>query len=170
MRAVRLTRDGLNVDELEIPRPSEGEVLVRVCAAAITRGESTWPFDRLPATPLYELSGVVVAVAPDVEAGAVDEEVFALTHVESAALTLAGLSARQGLFDHGALRNRERVRVVGSDGGVGHLAGQLAGDALARPDKRADLLFDTVGGEALAAAVGCLSRAKGENSIQGGAG
>jgi NADPH:quinone reductase-like Zn-dependent oxidoreductase len=57
MRAVRLTRDGLNVDELEIPRPSEGEVLVRVCAAAITGGELTWPVDRLPATPSYELSG-----------------------------------------------------------------------------------------------------------------
>jgi hypothetical protein len=92
-----------------------------------------------------------------------------LTHVESAALTLAGLSAWQGLFDHGALRNGERVRVVGADGGVGHLAVQLAGDALAGPDERADLVFDTVGGEALAAAVGCPSRPKGENSTQGGA-
>jgi NADPH:quinone reductase-like Zn-dependent oxidoreductase len=64
MRAVRLTRDGLNVDELEIPRPGEGEVLVRVCAATITRGELTCPVDRLPATPSYKLSGVVVAVAP----------------------------------------------------------------------------------------------------------
>jgi len=33
----------------------------RVHAAAITRDELTWPTDRLPATPSYELSGVSVA-------------------------------------------------------------------------------------------------------------
>jgi NADPH:quinone reductase-like Zn-dependent oxidoreductase len=81
-----------------------------------------------------------------------------LTHRESAALTLAGLAAWQGLFEHGALRDGERVRVLGAHGGVGHLAVQLAGDALAGPDERADLVFDTVGGDALAAAVGSAPR------------
>jgi hypothetical protein len=135
-------------------------------------------------------------VAPDVAAGEAGAEVFALTpfdrdgvasdyavvpaavlapkprtltHVESAALTLARLSARQRLFEHGALRNGERVRVLCADGGVGHLAVQLADGALAEPNERADLIFDTVGGDALAAAVGCPSRPRGENSTQGGA-
>jgi NADPH:quinone reductase-like Zn-dependent oxidoreductase len=79
MRAVRLHPGGLAVEELEIPRPRAGEALVRVHAAAITRDELTWPVDRLPATPSYELSGVVAAVAPDVDDVEEDEEVFALT-------------------------------------------------------------------------------------------
>src|SRR5215218_1138050 len=185
MRAVRLTQDGLTLDEVAVPRPSDGEVLVRVCAAAITRGELEWPVDRLPATPSYELSGVVTAVAPDIDGIAAGDEVFALTpfdrdgvasdyavvpatalapkpqtltHVESAALTLSGLSAWQGLFEHGKLRNGERVRVLGAQGGVGHLAAQLAGDSLAGPDERVDLVFDTVGGKALAAAIGSAPR------------
>src|SRR5205809_8126912 len=118
MRAVRLHREGLVVEELDAPRPSAGEALVRVHAAAITRDELTWPVDRLPAIPSYELSGVVAGVAPDVREVAEGDEVFGLTpfdrdgvaaeyavvpaavlapkprtltHVESAALTMTGL-------------------------------------------------------------------------------
>ena len=64
----------------------------------------------------------------------------------------------QGLFEHGALRDGERVRVLGAQGGVGHLAVQLAGEALAGPDERVDLVFDTAGGDALRAAVGSAPR------------
>ena len=60
MLAVRLHNDGLKVEGIETPSPDPGEVLVRVHAAAITRGELEWPVDRLPAIPSYELSGVVV--------------------------------------------------------------------------------------------------------------
>src|SRR5438034_8477864 len=60
VRAVRLHDDGLKVEEIETPSPDPGEVLVRVHAAAITRGELEWPSDRVPAIPSYELSGVVV--------------------------------------------------------------------------------------------------------------
>ena len=48
MRAVRLYEDGLRLDEIPRPEPADGEVLVRVHAAAITRDELTWPTDRLP--------------------------------------------------------------------------------------------------------------------------
>src|SRR5204863_489991 len=58
------------LEEADRPVPEEGELLVRVHAAAITRGELEWPTNRLPAVPSYELSGVVA------ETG---EEVFALT-------------------------------------------------------------------------------------------
>jgi NADPH:quinone reductase and related Zn-dependent oxidoreductases len=60
----------LKVEEIETPSPDPGEVLVRVHAAAITRGELEWPVDRLPAIPSYELSGVVVGSG---------DEVYALT-------------------------------------------------------------------------------------------
>ncbi len=103
----------------------------------------------------------------------------ALTHAESAALPLAGLSAWQGLFDHGRLEAGQRVLIHGAAGGVGHLATQLAlwrgahvigtatGDGVAatralgahetidRTTERfeelepVDLVFDTVGGETL---------------------
>jgi NADPH:quinone reductase-like Zn-dependent oxidoreductase len=155
MQAVRLHSpglDGLRLDELDVPQVRAGEALVEVHAAAITRDELEWPVDRLPAIPSYELSGVVEAVAGDVEV-AVGEPVFALTefdrdgvaaayaavrasllapkpstvdHVASAAIPLAALSAWQGLFDHGRLEGDQRVLIHGAAGGVGHLATQLA--------------------------------------------
>lgn len=157
MSAVRLHAPGdparLVYEQLETPQPGPGEVLVRVHAAAITRDELEWPADRLPATPSYELSGVVAAVGPGVGEVAIGESVYALSgfdrdgaaadyalvpqeflaakptslgHVESAAIPLAGLSAWQGLFDHGRLSEGQRVLVHGAAGGVGSFAVQLA--------------------------------------------
>jgi NADPH:quinone reductase-like Zn-dependent oxidoreductase len=199
--------DLLSVDEIEVPQPGPGEGLVRVHATAITRDELDWPVDRLPAIVSYELSGVVEQVGNDVGDLAVGDDVFALTafdrdgvaaeyavvpaaflapkpvglsHIESAALPLAGLTAWQGLFVHGWLHEGERVLILGAAGGVGHLATQLArwrgayviGTASAAAAELArgfgaeqvldpaetfagsiepvDLVFDTVGGEALA--------------------
>jgi len=157
MRAVRLHAPGgpagIRHERLDTPRPGSGEALVWVHAAAITRGELEWPVDRLPATPSYELSGVVAAVADDVTGLTVGEPVYALTgfdrdgaaadyaivradflapkprtigHVKAAAIPLAGLSAWQGLFDHGNLTGGQRVLIHGAAGGVGSFAVQLA--------------------------------------------
>jgi NADPH:quinone reductase-like Zn-dependent oxidoreductase len=185
MRAVRLHEDGLRVERLPVPTPGAGEVLVRVHAAAITRDELTWPADRLPAIASYELAGAVAEVGPGVGDLAAGDEVFGLTpfdrdgvaadyavapatvlaprprtltHAESAALPLPGLSAWQGLFDHGQLGEKERVRILGQTGGVGHLAAQLARGRLASEEEPCELVFDTVGGEALAAAIGSAPR------------
>ena len=65
MRAVRLHDHGLSVDEIDVPRPGEGEALVRVHAAAITRDELSWRIDRLPAIPSHEVSGVVAELGHD---------------------------------------------------------------------------------------------------------
>ena len=157
MRAVRLHAPagpaGLELDEIETPGLAPGETLVQVYGAAITRHELDWPIDRLPAIPSYELSGVVAAVAPDIEALSPGDSVYALTafdrdgvaadyaavpaevlapkprtldHVESAAVPLAALSAWQGLFEHGRLVEGQRVLIHGATGGVGHYATQLA--------------------------------------------
>jgi NADPH:quinone reductase-like Zn-dependent oxidoreductase len=167
MRVVRLYTEGLRLEEVELPVPREGEVLVEVHAAAITRGELEWPAGRLPAVPSHELSGVVVdtgehvfALTPfDRDGVAADYAVVPtailaakprnLTHVEAAALPMGGLSAWQALFVHGRLQPRERIIVTGSSGGVGHLAVQLArhAGAVVVEDPPADLVFDTVGGE-----------------------
>jgi NADPH:quinone reductase-like Zn-dependent oxidoreductase len=157
MSVIRLRAPGgleaLAVEQSEIPDPRAGEALVRVHAAAITRGELDWPLDRLPAIPSYELSGTIAALGPDVSGLAVGDAAYALTgfdrdgaaaeyavvpvevlapkprtltHVESAAIPLAGLTAWQGLFEHGRLQEGERVLIHGAAGGVGHLATQLA--------------------------------------------
>lgn len=49
-----------------------------------------------------------------------------LDHVQAAAVPLAGMTAWQGLFDHGGLRAGQRVLIHGGTGGVGHLAAQFA--------------------------------------------
>lgn len=156
MGAIRLHTpgiEGLQLETVETPSPRLGEALVEVHAAAITRDELEWPLDRLPAVPSYELSGLVAAVADDVTAVSVGDEVFALTpferngvaaqytavpaavlarkpstlsHVESAAVPLPGLGAWQGLFNHGGLEPGERVLIHGAVGGVGQFATQLA--------------------------------------------
>lgn len=198
--------DGLKLDRIPIPQPGPGEALVRVHAAAITRNELDWPVDRLPAIPSYELSGEVEAVGPDVSGVAAGDEVWGMTefnrngvaaaftvvpthllvpkprslnHAEAAALPLSGLSAWQGLFNHGGLAAGQRVLILGGAGGVGHLATQLARwrgahvvvtaskrdlewardlgahETLDRATVRleelepVDLVFDTVGGDVL---------------------
>jgi len=181
VRAVRLHPPGriedLQLDEIQPPEPSAGQVLVRVHAAGITRDELEWPADRLPAIPSYELSGVVAHDTDDFAAGT---EVFALTpfdrdgvaadfaavpvevlaakppslsHVQAAALPMGGLSAWQALVVHGRFQPGERVAVTGAHGGVGHLAVQLVrsrGATLVDAGEPCDLLFDSAGGEALA--------------------
>jgi len=157
MRAVRSRTPegpkGLTLERIDVPELAPGEALIRVHAAAITRDELDWPADRLPATPSYELSGVVTSVAPDVERVRVGDAVFALTpfdrdgvaaefaavpeavlapkphavdHVLAAAVPMASLTAWQGLFAHGRLESGQRVIVHGAAGGVGHQAVQLA--------------------------------------------
>jgi NADPH:quinone reductase-like Zn-dependent oxidoreductase len=155
MRAVRLHGEGvdtLSLDEIDVPKPGADDALVRVHAAGLTRDELTWPTDRLPAIPSYELSGVVVEAPKESDLTAGDPVValtpfdadgvaaeFAivpsvvlapkpteLSHVEAASLPLAGLSAWQALLHHGRLEAGERVLVTGAVGGVGHLGTQLA--------------------------------------------
>jgi NADPH:quinone reductase-like Zn-dependent oxidoreductase len=157
MRVLRLCAAGgpeqLAVEDADRPRPGLAEALVRVHAAAITRGELEWPVDRLPAVPSYELSGVVEEVGRGVADVAAGDEVFALTpfdrdgvaaeyaslpaellvpkpralgHAESAAIPLPALAAWQGLFDHGRLGADERVLIHGAAGNVGGFAVQFA--------------------------------------------
>lgn len=49
-----------------------------------------------------------------------------LSHLDAAAVPLAGLTAWQGLFDHGHLQGGQRVLIHGGSGGVGHFAIQFA--------------------------------------------
>jgi len=109
--------------------------------------------DRTPTIPSHEVSGTVVGLGPDAGGVAVREEVYGLidfdrdgaaaqyvtlpaahlaarprtvSHVDSATLPLAALTAWQALVDHASLKPGERVLVQGGAGGVGSYAVQLA--------------------------------------------
>jgi NADPH:quinone reductase-like Zn-dependent oxidoreductase len=157
MRALRVHELGepgqVHVETVPTPVPADGELLIRVRAAAVTRDELTWPEGRLPATPSYEFSGEVVALGPSVSVFEIGDEVYGmalfdrdgaaseyfaapelvfarkpanLDHAASAAVPLPALSAWQALFDHGLLESGQRVLVHGATGAVGHVAVQLA--------------------------------------------
>lgn len=179
MKAVRLYEDGLKLEEIARPEPRDGEVLVRVYAAAITRDELTWPTDRLPAIPSYELAGVVESSGEEVMAltpfdrdgvaaewAAVPAALLApkpsgLSHEQAAALPMPALTAWQGLVTHGRLKAGERVIVTGARGGVGHVAVQLVrhlGGQLVAEGAPCELLFDTAGGDALTRSAGNAAR------------
>lgn len=155
MAALRAHRRGgpevLVVERAPIPVPAPGEVLVEVHAAAITFDELTWDetwlrdgIDRTPTIPSHEVSGVIAGTGEEVyglipfdrdgaaaEYVAVPADCLAprpttCSHVQSAALPLAGLTAWQALVDHAAVQPGERVLVHGGAGGVGALTIQLA--------------------------------------------
>jgi len=106
-----------------------------------------------PAIYGFDISGVVEAAGPGVTAFSPGDEVFyyadldrpgayaeyqtaraqivrrkpeGLTHVESASMPLAGTTAWQGLFKQARLAIGETVVIIGSAGGVGSMAVQMA--------------------------------------------
>ncbi|MFG1665264.1 NADP-dependent oxidoreductase [Streptomyces sp. Y7] len=99
MKAVRLHAHGgpevLQYDEVPIPEPGPGEVLVKVYAVGVNPpdwylrgGLTTMPGEAepsvsLPAIPGTDVSGVVEAVAPDVAGFSVGDEVFGLLRFPS---------------------------------------------------------------------------------------
>jgi NADPH:quinone reductase-like Zn-dependent oxidoreductase len=163
---------------------------------------------RTSVIPGQEVSGVVAARGFGTAGLAVGDEVYGLTdqfrdgaaaeyvavearnlalkpqtvdHVHAAAVPRAGLTAWQGLFDHGKLAKGQTVVIHGAGGAVGSTAVQLARwagaevigtgrghsralvtklgadrfialdtDRLEDVAGRADLIFDTIGGEVIA--------------------
>jgi NADPH:quinone reductase-like Zn-dependent oxidoreductase len=115
--------------------------------------------DRTPSVPGHELSGVVVELGDGTTGLSVGQRVFGLAdwarngslaeyaavearnlaplpididHTVAAALPISGLSAWQGLFDHGRLAAGQTVLIHGVAGGVGSIAVQLAREVGAR--------------------------------------
>jgi NADPH:quinone reductase-like Zn-dependent oxidoreductase len=156
MRAAVLRQPGdpdvLMVEEVERPEPGDGEVLIKVRAAAVNPID--WKYRRgiyaktLPAVLGSDISGTIeISRADDF---AVGEDVFGfastgayaelatsspgliagkpagLSHEQAAALPVAGLTAWQALFDTAALQSGQSVLIAGAAGGVGHLAVQFA--------------------------------------------
>jgi NADPH:quinone reductase-like Zn-dependent oxidoreductase len=162
--------------------------------------------ERTPTIPGHEVSGVVAELGFGTTGFTVGQRVIGLTdwcrngtlaeyvavearnlaalstdidHTVAAALPMPGLTAWQGLFDHGHLTSGQTVLINGAAGGVGSMAVQLAHNARAgviasgRADHRdialglgadefldlagdrledvgaVDVVFDVIGGEIL---------------------
>lgn len=111
---------------------------------------------RTPAIPGHEVSGVVAELGYGTTGLSVGQRVFGLTDwarngtlaeyvavearnlaplpadigfVTAASLPISGLTAWQGLFEHGRLEAGQSVLVHGAAGGVGSVAAQLAREA-----------------------------------------
>ncbi|WP_330280888.1 NADP-dependent oxidoreductase [Streptomyces sp. NBC_00588] len=112
--------------------------------------------DRTPSIPGHEVAGVVTALSYGTAGLSVGQRVFGLTDwtrdgtlaeyvvvearnlaplpgdvdfTTAAAIVMPGLTAWQGLFEHGRLQAGQRVLVHGAAGAVGSMASQLAREA-----------------------------------------
>jgi NADPH:quinone reductase-like Zn-dependent oxidoreductase len=162
----------LTSQNVPVPDPGPGELLVEVRATAITAGELSWP-ESWPAIPCHDLSGVVAATGNGVTGWQAGDEAYGLVgfdrpgaaaeyvtapaadlapkpasvdHLAAAAIPLGALTAWQALHEHAGLRPGQRVLVHGGAGGVGAYAVQLAALAGARVTATAsarDLAFVT---------------------------
>jgi len=142
----------LTCQNLPVPEPAPGELLVEVRATAVTAGELTWP-ETWPAIPCHDVSGVVAAAGRGVTGWQPTDKVYGLVgfdrpgaaaeyvtvpaadlapgpaaveHAEAAALPLGALTAWQALHEHAQLQPGQHVLVHGGAGGVGAYAVQLA--------------------------------------------
>ncbi|WP_290050192.1 NADP-dependent oxidoreductase [Amycolatopsis solani] len=148
---VRVEAIGLNPLE---PRLRAGEfpllgpppfVLGWDVSGVVEAAPGTWRFrpgDEVFGMPLFPRPAGAYAEFVAAPALHLTRKPAALSHVEAAALPVAGLTAWQGLVDLGGVTEGDRVLVHGGGGGVGHVAIQLA-KALgayvvttAGPDKR----------------------------------
>lgn len=108
--------------------------------------------DMLPVTPGRDVAGVIAALGQGVTAFKIGDQVFAmlppdrggyaewvlapadvcavkpasLDMVQAASVPLAALTAWQGLFTNGGLKEGQRVLIHGASGGVGSFAVQFA--------------------------------------------
>jgi NADPH:quinone reductase-like Zn-dependent oxidoreductase len=165
MHALRTHEAGaperLRYEQVPVPAPAIGDVLLRVLAASFTPTELGWPStssdrsgrDRLPTIPCHEVCGVVTELGYGTTGLRVGDRVFgmcdwyrdgaaaeyvavearnlavtpvSISATEAASVPLAGLTAWQGLLQHGRLERGETVLVAGAAGGVGSYVVQLA--------------------------------------------
>src|SRR5271165_3467344 len=139
-----------------MPRPAEGEVLVKVAAAGVNRPDVMQRQGRYPPPPGasdipgLEIAGEVVALGPDVSGVRVGDRVTALLPgggyaryavaaaalclpipdglgmIEAAALPETFFTVWTNLFERGRLQAGETVLIHGGTSGIGTTAIQLA--------------------------------------------
>ncbi len=159
MKAIRIHSTGgpevMQLEEIDLPAPKAGEVLIKVAAAGVNyadlaqcAGAYLTP-TRTPMTPGMEIAGTVVALGDGVssvvegtrvaafcEGGYAEYAISqaamvipippALDFTHAAAFPLQGIAAYQLLHESAHIQPGESVLVHAAAGGVGTLAVQLA--------------------------------------------
>jgi NADPH:quinone reductase len=159
MKAIRIHETGgpdvMQLEEIEIPTPKAGEVLIKVAAAGVNyadlaqRAGAYLTRTRTPMTPGSEIAGTVAALGAGVNSVAEGTRVAAfcvggyaeyaisqatmvipippaLDFIHAAAFPLQGITAYQLLHESAHIQPGESVLVHAAAGGVGTLAVQLA--------------------------------------------
>lgn len=151
--------ENIVIEEIPTPSPDRAEVLVQVAAAGVgpwdgwIRAGKSAIEQPLPLTLGSDLSGIVVAVGPEVSNYKVGDAIFGVTNkqftdayahyaiaqasmvalkpvaldaIEAASIPVIAVTAWQALFDHGHLKSGQSVLIHGGAGGVGAYAIQFA--------------------------------------------
>jgi NADPH:quinone reductase len=169
-----------------VPRPGDGEVLVRVAAAGVNRPDVMQRQGRYPPPPGasdlpgLEIAGEIVALDPKVSGLSVGDRITALlpgggyaeyavaaaplclpvpngiSMVEAAAIPETFFTVWTNLFDRGRLRAGETVLIHGGTSGIGTTAIQLAAAIGAR-------VYATAGSDEKARACERLGAVRGIN-------
>ncbi len=160
MKAVEIARPGgpeqLQLTERPVPRPGDGEVLIRVAAAGVNRPDIFQRQGHYPPPPGtsdlpgLEVAGTVTEIGPNVTGIRVGDEVTALlagggyaeyataaaplclpvpaglSMAEAAALPETHFTVWTNLFERGGLKAGDNVLVHGGTSGIGTTAIQLA--------------------------------------------
>lgn len=154
--------EGLRLEQVDLPAPTTGQVLVAVEASGISYAEQQMRRGRyydqpaFPFTPGYDLVGTVVDLGPGTPAGLLGQRVAAMTKTggwathalvpaedlvpvpagvdpaEASTLVVNGITAWSMLHRSAKVRAGQTVLVHGANGGVGTVLAQLARDAGAR--------------------------------------
>lgn len=184
VHAAAITRDELDWPTDRLPAIPSYELSGIVVAAGADAGFA--PGDAVYSLTPFDRDGVAAEYVV-VPSGVLASKPQRLSHVEAATVPMPALTAWQGLFEHGSLADGQRVVVHGAGGGVGAYAVQIArrygahvigtaSKATSEPARRAgadevlerdaafarvtdaDLVFDTIGGEALARSGGLVRK------------
>lgn len=160
MTAIKIPKPGgpeaLVPQSVPLPIPGQGEVLVRVAAAGVNRGDIIQRQGFYPApkgvtdTPGLEFAGEVVALGPGADALNIGDKVCALvagggyaeyatvhqshvlpvpdgySMVEAAALPETTMTVWTNVFDRGGLKPGETLLIHGGTSGIGTTAIQMA--------------------------------------------
>jgi putative PIG3 family NAD(P)H quinone oxidoreductase len=148
--------DVLKVEQRDVPRPGQGEVLVRVCHAGVNRPDclqraGSYPPPRGASDlPGLEISGTVVALGEGVDPGELGKHVCALVNgggyaeyciarpehclpvpdglsmAEAAAIPETLFTVWHNVFQRGYARDGETILIHGGTSGIGTMATMLA--------------------------------------------
>ncbi len=151
------SNDRLVYTDIEKPSPADSEVLVKVHAVSVNAADyRSMKMGIIPNKKIFgaDIAGIIESVGKDVTLFSPGDEVFAdlsdsgsggfaeyavvpekqlafkpgnLSFEEAAALPLASVTALQAIRDKGKICDGQQVLILGSSGGVGTYAIQLAG-------------------------------------------